>query len=201
VDVDTTRDDLTRRVYFSLDSAFIDPLEGPEAVEAGTGTALANGFVGGDVLAVLPGGGRPTLYAGAATLGLDVIGGPDSDDLDALALLDDGDGVFTPGLDLLLFSVRRGSAIVGTPDYFGIPIEEGDILIDAYTGTGGIAPVGSPPVVLIAGEWLGLATIRSDAITNFGFGDDLNALDVVPEPATLCLLLAGALLVTTRRRR
>ncbi|MBN2473053.1 MAG: PEP-CTERM sorting domain-containing protein [Pirellulales bacterium] len=133
----------------------------------------------------------PQIYAPAAMLGLDRIAGPDSDDLDALALCDNGDGEFQPGVDFLLFSVRRGSAIIGTPDLSGIPIEEGDLLIDAFTGTGGLAPIGAPPMVLVAAEWMGLATVRSGGVTHQGRGDDLVALDVVPEPSSVALFAAG----------
>ena len=42
-----------------------------------------------------------------------------------------------------------------------------------------------------------VGTIRS--VTHYS--DDLNALDVVPEPATLFLLAIGGLLATKRRRR
>jgi hypothetical protein len=204
VDVDTTPADVNGPIYFSLDSSFADPFEGGPPVMPNTGTALANQFVGGDVLVCPAPGAPPVLYAAAVVLGLDATR-PDSDDLDALALMDNGDMRFTPGQDILLFSVRRGSSIIGTPDLLGAPIEAGDILIDAFTGTGGAAPVGSPPMILMAAEWLGLATFRSGGVTHQGRGDDLTALDVVPEPGTFVLatvgLLAGGVVAVARRRR
>ncbi len=105
-------------------------------------------------------------------------------DLDALALLENGSGVYEPsfhpydwltgGTDMLLFSVRRGSALIGAPDsLFGIPIEEGDILTTPLpTSLGGVSPF---PAIFIAAENLGLGTLRSGWAGNFG--DDLVALD------------------------
>ena len=196
VDIDTTLADVTGApVYFSLDSSFLDPAGSP----ANTGTALANGFVGGDVLVSL--GGLIAPFAPAGILGLDILG-PDTDDLDALAMADvDGDLVYTPGIDVLFFSVRRGSAVIGSPDSIsGAPIEEGDILVDPTFG--GLSPF---PGIFIPAEWIGLATIRSGTAVVGANGmlmsDDLNALDVVPEPATVALLALGSLSLLRRRRR
>jgi hypothetical protein len=193
VDMDTRGTDMTGRIYFSLDSDFPDPLEG---FPVNTATALGNGFVGGDVL-VSTVGGAPALYAPAGMLGLDMLGF-DTDDLDALALWDNGDGVFTPGIDDIAFSVRRGSAIIGAPDSaFGLPIEEGDILTIP-------AVPGGLPAVLIPAEALGLATFRSFGGGFNGHGDELDALDMivpVPEPTTVTLLLLGSLAGLKLRRR
>ncbi|MCK6457986.1 MAG: PEP-CTERM sorting domain-containing protein [Phycisphaerae bacterium] len=202
IDVDTVPADLAGPVYFSMDSAFIDPLE---ALPANTGTAIANGFVGGDVVTVIPGGAM-ALYAAAGLLGLDLVAGPDSDDLDALALWENGVPGYQPSLvpydwmmgatDMLLFSVRRGSALIGLPDsIWGAPISEGDILTTPLLG--GLSPL---PGIFIPAEWIGLATLRSGLPTRFGFNDDLDALDVVPEPATAGLLMIGALRLLRRRR-
>ncbi len=186
-------------VYFSLDSDFADPYE----PGANTGSALLNGgFSGGDVLVTYPGAGAPVVFAPAAMLGLDRFG-TDTDDLDALVLWENGDGGFTPSMqpydwlagvsDMLLFSVRRGSAVIGSIDsLLGIPIEEGDILVPPIPGA-------STPGIFIAAENLGLATVRS-GLAQQQFGDDLDALDVlVPQPGTLALLGLSAL--TLRRRR
>ncbi|MBL8861059.1 MAG: hypothetical protein JNK02_03525 [Planctomycetes bacterium] len=162
--------------YFSLDSAFVDPIFSVP----NSGSAVANGFRGGDVLVSCP-GCAPSVYAAAALLGLDA-NGVDTDDLDALVLRENG----IPGYqrssvpydwvsgatDMLFFSVRRGSAIVGTPDaFFGAPIQPGDVLVP--TG-----PAGSVPGIWIAGEVLGLHTSRS--LPGY-IGDDLDALDVLHE--------------------
>ncbi len=190
----------------------------PDPLEAGpvtnSGTAIGNvdfvtgiPFVGGDV-AVTTAGGLPTLYASAAILGLDLVfaGAKDLDDLDALALLDDGaldplgHPFFSSTSDFILFSVRRGSAVIGSPDsMFGLPIEEGDVLTVPVAG-------GSPfPSIFIPAEHLGLATIRSGTTGGLNLGDDLDALDVVPEPGTVTLLAFGVLgllaHVWRRRRR
>lgn len=162
-------------VYFSLDAGYIDPLDGPPA---NLGSAPANGFSGADVVVVPAPFAVPVVWAPAAALGL-----RPGDDLDALILWENGDGVFTPSkkafdwqfnnTDMLLFSVRRGSPIIGRRDsQFGIPIEEGDILMP---------PVGGAvnPGIFIAAEALGLITVRSGGSVT-GFGDDLNALGLPP---------------------
>jgi len=197
----------TTPVYFSLDSSFGDPLESPLY---NTGTAIVNGFVGGDVLVTSTAFGAPALYASAASLGLDTTG-TDTDDLDALVLWDNGDGVYQPtdgpyswagGLtDMLLYSVRRGSALIGSLDaILGVPIEEGDILVPFAFST---------PGIFIPAEVLGLATLRTNGATGTfqGFADDLDALDVlefivvIPEPGTLLLACMGLVgIVSTRRR-
>ncbi|MBK7643210.1 MAG: hypothetical protein IPJ19_09190 [Planctomycetes bacterium] len=162
------------RIYFSLDGSFTDPLTQIQ----NSGSAQANGFLPGMVLVkVLGSGGLPAVYAQPTQLGLD-LSGPGTDDLDALVLFDNGDGVFTPasalygwnaagGPDMLLFSVRRGSALIGQPDsLFGLPIEPSDILINP-------AAPGQRPRIFIAGENLGAATARSGQTTH---GDDVTAI-------------------------
>jgi len=187
-------------VFFSLDAAFIDPLEGGAA---NTGTAVANGFVGGDVL-VQPGGGAPGLYAGAPLLGLDADGAaPDTDDVDALILGENGVAGYQPvtgpyswntaGTDMLLYSVRRGSAIIGLVDVIaGAPIEEGDILIPVFDPIDGVPMFDGiegdwDPGIFVAAEVLGLATVRSGTAAAWGvinpvygfdaWADDVNGCD------------------------
>ncbi len=176
-------------VFYSLDSGFVfDAIKGIP----GTGSALANGpFSGADILVTFAPGGPPAIFAPAGALGLDFFG---PDDVDALALVENGTGAYEPwavlfdwvggASDMLLFSVRRGSAIIGTPDFFfGIAISEGDVLIGPPAGS----PVGTPPGILVAGENLGLCIFRPAPfppppcpIPPWGpFSDDLNALDVV----------------------
>ncbi len=161
--------------YFSLDSAFVDP----QTLMPNSGSALAHGFVGGDVLRSCP-GCAPALYASAIQLGLSP---NDADDLDALALRENGFAGYQRSsmpydwlngqTDMLFFSVRRGSAIIGVPDaFFGIPISEADILVP--TGA-----LGGPPGIWIAGENLGLRTQRLGTTT---IADDLDALDTLHRP-------------------
>ena len=213
LDVNTTLNDVKGPIFFSMDSNFPDPLEG-FFPPVNSGTAAGNvdavtgiPFVGGDV-AVTAAGGLPTLYAPAGVLGLDlaIAGVIDVDDLDALALWDDGalnalgHPFFSAASDFILFSVRRNSAVIGLPDsLFGIPIEEGDVL--SVPIVGGISPF---PSMFIPAEALGLATIRSGTTGGMNLGDDLDALDVVPEPGTFVLLaigLMGLLAYGGRRRR
>ncbi len=166
-------------VFFSLDAGFIDPRIGVP----NSGTAVAQGIAGvtgGAVLTKVLPLGPPVLYAPAPALGLDLFGF-DTDDLDGLALMENGVPGFQPsmvpydwaaagGPDMLLFSVRIGSAIIGTPDsILGLPIQAGDILTTPAGGFG-------PPGIFIACENLGLmpGPTRGGAMP---FGDDLDALD------------------------
>lgn len=191
VDVDTPPGVLP--IFISLDAAFFDPLLGI----FNTGSAAANGYLPGMILQSPPSPGAPTpvgnppgspgVYAVPPVLGLDLPpplgGGPMSDDLDALVLIENGvdgfqpaPGPLSPIPDVVYFSVRRGSAVIGVPDsLFGLLIEPGDIL------TLPVGP-GLPPSIYIAAEWLGLATVRGPFPVLFG--DDLDALDCVPVPMT-----------------
>lgn len=164
----------TTRTYFSLDSGFVNPITGVP----NSGSAMLHGFRGGDVLMTNP-GGTPGIYIPANTLGLDFMG-PDTDDLDALAIAENGVPGYqvsvTPfdwqqgGTDMVLFSVRRGSAVIGQPDsIFGAPIEAGDILVPPLGGAG-------RPGILVPAEALGLMTTRQFAGSP---GDDLDALDTL----------------------
>jgi len=208
LDIDTQVSDLSRPLFFSLDASFADPLE-PGL--GNTGTAIANGYVGGDVIVNVLGKGN-LLYAPAAVLGLD-LDGPDTDDLDALVLNESGDLLFDPVSDLLLFSLRRasfstfgGSSGAVLDSLWGVPIEEGDVL--APPGTvlpSGIVIPGPTPGIVVPGEWLGLFTVRSTPagtqVPFYPYGDDLDALDLaIPEPANLVWLGAGLLALAKRKR-
>jgi len=173
-------------VYYSLDADFIDPITGTP----NEGTGLGNGATGADVLVSVAPSGPPAIWAPAPLLGLNIAGG--EDDLDALALWENGNGSFDPsstpgdwmiagGPDMLLFSVRRGSPVIGMPDsIFGIPITEGDILTTPLpTGSGGVSPF---PGIFCAAENIGLSTIRFTG----GSPDDLNALDTLAAAITDC---------------
>jgi hypothetical protein len=175
-------------VYFSLDAAWTDPLTGIQH----SGSAAAHGFRPGDVLVSSGTGTAPTLYAGANQLGLDLLVNQ-FDDLDALILMENGIAGYQPSVqpndwlsgtsDMLLFSVRRGSPVLGRPDsIFGLPIEEGDILTVPVTSGSGLSPF---PGIYIAAENLGLRTVRSGAVVK-AFGDDLNAADLVAAPMIDC---------------
>ena len=166
----------TTTTYISLDASFVNPITGVPL----SGSALLAGYVGGDVLRVGP-SGATGLYASANALGLDMMG-PDTDDLDALAIAENGIAGYQPSVqpfdwmfgqtDMLLFSVRRGSAVVGMPDsIFGMPIEPGDILVPPSVP-------GNTPGILVSAEALGLMTNRMFPTVP---GDDLDALDTMQD--------------------
>lgn len=168
-------------VYFSLDSAFPNVCAGAP----NSGSAALFGFAPGAVLVTVVPGGPPVVYAPPALLGLDLVG-PGTDDLDAIAIAENGVAGYQPspvpfawmgaGTDMLLFSVRRGSAVVGAPDsIFGLPIEPGDILVPPVAG--GLSPF---PGIFVAAEALGLATGRGGA----GMAAELDGLDTVRPPQT-----------------
>lgn len=173
-------------VFYSLDAAYVDPLTG----QINVGTGGGNLASGADVLISIAPGGPPAIWAPAALLGLSLTGF--EDDLDALAVWENGTGTFEPsqvpydwmvagGPDMVLFSVRRGSPVVGMPDsIFGVPICEGDILTTPLpTGSGGVSPF---PGIFCAAENLGLATSRVPG----GFSDDVNALDTLASSTPDC---------------
>ena len=175
LDMNTGKYDL-RHIFFSMDARFVDPLEAiAGAAPPNTNTAAGNGFSAADVVVSVP-GGVPQIYAKAEQLGLDKYGF-NSDDLDALSLRDDGrlDSAtqmpyFDPANDVIYFSVRRGSQLIGTPDSrLGLKIEEGDILTVGFDCI---------PEIFIPAEAMGLGTLRSGTAGQFG-ADDLNAMDVL----------------------
>ncbi len=177
----------TTGVFFSLDAAFFDPNFGVPNL----GSAAANGFPAAAVLATLVPGGPPVVYIPPLALGLD-LAGPGTDDLDALAFAENGVAGYQaavapyawgPGIaDMVVFSVRRNSAVVGViaSGPIALPISEGDLLIPP-TGAG------LPPRIFVPAEYLGLATVRSGALRN----DELDALDIRRPPATAIAFCHG----------
>ena len=177
-------------VFFSVDSLLIDPCTGI----AGTGTGQALALPPAAILRSNLSGNPPQIWATPAQLGLDVLG-LGSDDLDALAIANTGspnyDAMDAPfgwlggAADMVLFSVRKGSAVIGMPDsLMGQPIEPGDILMPRSPG--GVSPF---PAIAIPAEALGLATHR--AMTSYLCGtvdvaDDLDALDTLQQAIRDC---------------
>jgi hypothetical protein len=160
-------------IYLSLRGAFSDPEEWEFTTYPSycpwMSTSCINGYwysggpwSGADILVWTSSGGL-SVWAHAASLGLD----PDSDDIDALAIYEDGDGQPEPGDDdLIFFSVKRESILVGQLDSrLGRPIGQGDILR--------VPALGATPEIWVTAEALGLAfsSPRSTA------DDDLDALD------------------------
>ena len=162
--------------FISVDGNSFDPLKNT----TNSGTSTTQGVSAADVLLVSSPTAAPVVFAPALSLGLDLFGGPDSDDIDALVLAENGNGTYDVSLqpydwvrgntDMLLFSVRRGSAVIGQPDsIFGLPIEEGDILVPPVNG--GLTPF---PGILYAAETLGLVTSRTHGVIH---GDDIDGID------------------------
>jgi hypothetical protein len=171
VDLDTTFADLMGPIFLSLDAAFADP---NEVAPANCGTAVGNGFSPSDLLVTFA-GGAPVVAAPAAALGLD-LAGFGTDDLDGLVFFDADLSLTLTPPDLIFYTVRRGSAVIGVPDsLFGVPIEPGDVL------TLPTAP-GLPPSLFIAAEVMGLGTARSLTAGPFG-ADDVDALDLLYAPS------------------
>lgn len=180
----------TGRVFFSLDPA----------------SAGASGFTGGDVLVDPTAlGNPPNVYANEIQLEILPIGvPPGSNDLDALAVYDDGDNVFTPGGqlvspgDFVLFSLAPGSAYLGQLDPLtGRAIEAGDILMDGPSARALLGTVTPGAAIFRTAESLGLRTVRGGSLVS----DNLNALDVIPEPSSLLLLVLGGSLGLLHRKR
>jgi len=172
------------RVYFSLDATFLDRLN----QVANSGSAAANGFSSADVLKRTVGTTAIVHFATASQLGLDRFG-VGTDDLDALVLAENGDGIYQRSLapydwsngstDMLVFSVRRGSAVINQPDsLFGVPIQPGDLLLPPVAGG-----LNQNPALFISAEALGLRTERGDANKD---GDDLDAADFEELPSRDC---------------
>ncbi len=166
--------------FISVDSTFADPLTNIQ--NSGTSVLQVPPVSGADVLLVIAPGANPFPWAPASALGLD-LAGVNTDDIDALVIARNHIPGFqasqveydwTDGsTDMVLFSVRRGSAVIGAPDsIFGMPIEPGDVLTTPRSSaSGGVSPF---PGIMYSAESIGLATSRTN---NVAFGDDLNALD------------------------
>lgn len=168
-------------VFFSLDDNFQDPMTG----QWNSGSAQAHGFMGADVLLSAAAGGPPVLYAPATLLGLNLTLA--NDDLDALSVHENGIPGYQPSLvpndwmggatDMVLFSVRRGSSVIGMPDsIFGLPIAEGDILTTPKVGG-----LSNFPGIYVAAENLGLVARIVGMVS-----DDLDALSILPVPINDC---------------
>ena len=146
--------------------------------------SLGAAFAPGDIFLVLPGGGAFGLFINAESLGLCTIrsGCGADDNLDAVVVNTDawvGVGMLPPIIQTgggLLFSV--GPGVIGP----GLPAGTlpGDVLLS----------LGGGASALYAGSAaLGLAA-----------GDDLDGLDIVPEPSALVLAALGLLSLRLVRR-
>ncbi len=112
--------------------------------------------VGGDILWTI-GGAQPGLYASAATLGLGPV-----DEVDAICVLDDGNAIYEPSIDRVIFSLAPGS-----PRLSAIGAGQADLL----------AP--GPRIVLNAAA-LGLQS--GDDVDALACGADLLGIVLPPTP-------------------
>src|SRR5262245_61494234 len=112
-----------------------------------------------------------------------------TDDIDSLLLFDNGNNVFDPGVDVLLFSLRRNS-----PSLLGLGLSPADILVS--TGHGEFARFASA-------EDLGLLpSDELDSLELLACNDIMVCINehaIFPEPASCSLLLLGALPLLRRR--
>lgn len=183
----------TGAVYFSVDqNTTASGVYGPGRSGADIFTAL--GTSGYDTPPAV--NTSPTIYAAETMLGLGQITG---NDLDALVVYDDGDGQFVQGQDIIVFSLAAGSPYLGTVDpVSGLAINEGDVLIDGMSAQLLLGAVAPNAAVLHSAESLGLQTVRTHLVAG---NDNLNALDLVPEPSVMGLILAAGVLGLAHRRR
>lgn len=96
----SSRKDRTEHLFFSVsaDSPSLLTLPGFPSSQSG-----ADVFVDPDPMIA----GNEQRYVAAPMIGL--LPTPAGDDIDALIVLDDGDGIFDPGVDAIIFSLARGS--------------------------------------------------------------------------------------------
>ncbi len=175
----TPFDSAADKIFFSMQGGRPDPLEPTSPL---TDSAAMQGFQAADIIVFNPATGNMGVYASADDLGLDLFG-PGTDDIDAIAVVEANNmpGFQRPnalydwlpgGGDLVLFSVRRGSAVVGTPDsLLGLPIVPGDVLISPM----GLGFLGNtPPGIFATAESMGLEADRPS-----GQSDELDALELL----------------------
>lgn len=183
--------------YFSLDGNLLDPLEQITGSDSAAMNSSAVTYSAADILMTSAAGGVPVVYATAASLGLTSL----EDDVDAIAVWDNGDQVFQPSTapygwtvdangdgvadtDMVIFSVRRGSNIIGKLDSIhGIAIQPGDLLIPPVAGhLSLLGPGGSTPGIFVTAESMGLRADREESHES----DDLDGVDVSGDPIIDC---------------
>jgi hypothetical protein len=182
--------------FFSLDGKLFDPLEQIFGSDSAVQNSTQTTYSAADILMTTGPGGVPAVYADAATLGLTSIG----DDIDAIAVWDNGDLTFQPSTapyewaldsnsdgvadcDMVLFSVRRGSNVIGKLDsILGIAIQPGDLLIPPVMGHLSLGPGASNPGIFVTAEAMGLRADREEGHE----ADDLDGVDVGGDPFFDC---------------
>lgn len=153
-------------------------LDGDSVTDRGTYFSLATGSPSlgaaspADILYSAAGSNGFAVFAAAAQMGL-----AEADEIDALAVLDlDGDGVASQG-DAALFSLTAGSPTAQANNISGA-----DLLLTRFNGTSAVRYQAAAMGLLAE--------------------DNIDGLEVqVPEPATLGVMVLGAVIVLARRRR
>jgi hypothetical protein len=145
--------------------------------------AILAGFLSAaDIFVVAPGtpGAAPVPFAPAFSMGLDSVGGPNTDSIDALVMFDNGtpgpvnEGGVEPGIDYALFSLSPGSTSLVA---FGL--NSSDVFFTDFTNAFALyAPSASLGLIGVpGGEPL--------------VGDNIDALEIQPIPEPTSLLLLG----------
>ncbi len=157
---------------FDLDGG--GDLELPIFLSLRTGSPSLTGGVadsGADIVMVYP-AATPSLYADQAVMGLEL-----DDDIDALALRDNVNGLAEAGADMALFSLHPGS-----PTLTANGFSPADVFVTRFDGTYSR---------LYTADSLGLQ-----------FDDNVDALEVqIPEPGLMGVLALGVGMLLYRRRR
>lgn len=172
-------------MYFSVN---------PDEAAINIATGAAPAISAADIFDIMPGGVMGNLrnfpFATAASMGLDGFG-QNTDDIDALVMYDlgmlggpywgSGSQGAEPGIDYALFSLSHGSASLNM-----YQLSEADIFLTNFTGSFALY-AGAADLGLIGGpgEYP---------------GDNVDALEIIPEPTTIALLGLGGLALLRKRR-
>jgi len=113
----------------------------------------------------------------------------EADDIDALLLFDNGNNIFEPGVDILLFSLRRES-----PSLIGLGLSPADVMISTGLGSFGRFASAEDIGLLPSDELDSLELLYCNDIMVC-----INDHAIFPEPAS-CVLLLSAVLPLLRRR-
>ena len=162
-------------MYFSVN---------PDEAAINIATGAAPAISAADIFDIMPGGVMGNLrnfpFATAASMGLDGFG-QNTDDIDGGPYWGSGSQGAEPGIDYALFSLSHGSASLNM-----YQLSEADIFLTNFTGSFALY-ASAADLGLIGGP--GLYP-----------GDNVDALEIIPEPTTIALLGLGGLALMRKRR-